>query len=57
MSKVPFFFNSIIRFFEKLTRRAILKNELTRESKLVRENSMTVLKVFETLEDELPQNC
>ena len=48
------YINQAVSFYNKLLRRAILKKELARESKLVRDNSMEVLEVFEQLQDEIP---
>lgn len=47
------YINSAVQFFNKLQRRGILKKELAKESKMVRNNSLEVLEVFEALEDEI----
>ena len=46
------YINQAVHFYNKLQKRALLKKQLARESQMVRQNSMEVLEVFETLEDE-----
>ena len=40
----------------KKARQIVLKNELTRDSQLIRDNSMEVLTEFEQLPDEILEN-
>ncbi len=47
------YINDAVAFYNKLKKRALLKKDLTKESNMVRENSMEVLEAFETLEDEI----
>ena len=47
------YINQAVSFYNKLQKRALIKKELTRESRLVRANSMDVLKHFEDFEDDL----
>lgn len=45
--------NAAVAFYNKLKKRALLKNELAKESQMVRDNSLEVLETFEALEDEI----
>ena len=47
------YINEAIDFYNKVNKRRLLSKQLEKESKLVRENSMEVLKEFELLEDDL----
>lgn len=47
------YINSAVEFYNKLQKRALLKKELAHESRILRDNSMEVLKAFEALEDEI----
>ena len=49
------YINEAIDFYNKAQQREILRAQLKRESLLVREESMKVLKEFEALEDEIPE--
>jgi hypothetical protein len=49
------YINAAVALYNKLKKRALLKNELAKESKLVAENSMEVLSDFETFEDEIDE--
>ena len=48
------YINEAIDFYNKMQQREALKRQLQKESLLVREESMKVLKEFEALEDDLP---
>lgn len=48
------YINEAIDYYNKIQQREILKEKLRKESLLVREESMKVLKEFEALEDDLP---
>lgn len=47
------YINSAVQFYNKLQKRALLKKELARESRILRDNSMEVLEAFEAFEDEI----
>ena len=47
------YLNAAVSFYNQLKKRALLKKEFEKESRLVRENSMEVLEIFEKLEDEI----
>jgi predicted transcriptional regulator len=47
------YINEALSLYNQLKRKEIIKNQLELESKLVRENSMKVLKEFEELEDNI----
>ncbi len=47
------YINQAVQFYNKLQKRALMKKEFAKESRLVRDNSMDVLEVFETMEDEI----
>ena len=49
------YINEAIDFYNKAQQREMLRAQLKRESLLVREESMKVLKEFEALEDEIPE--
>lgn len=49
------YINQAVSFYNKIQKRALLKKEFARESKLVRNESMKVLKAFEAMEDDFPQ--
>lgn len=48
------YINEALDFYNKMQQREALKRQLQKESLLVREESMKVLKEFEALEDDLP---
>lgn len=48
------YINDALEFYNKLQKRRILATQLTKESKLVAEDSLSVLAEFEALEDEDP---
>ena len=48
------YINQAVHFYNKLHKRALLKKELAKESRLVQDNSLVVLEAFEKLEDEIP---
>lgn len=47
------YINQALDFYTKLSKRKLLKQQLQKESKIVRLNSLRVLKEFERFEDEL----
>ncbi|GEM_PF-1293729 len=47
------YFNDALAFYNTYTRRRLLKEQLHKESRLVRQSSLEVLEEFEQLEDEL----
>lgn len=49
------YINEALAYFNKMQEREALKEQMQRESYLVREESMKVLKEFEALEDEIPE--
>jgi len=49
------YINAALAFYNKLKKRALLKQELAKESLMVRDNSMEVLEVFESLEDQITE--
>jgi len=49
------YINSAVQFYNKLQKRALLKKELATESRIIRDNSMEVLEVFEALEDKISE--
>ena len=48
------YINEALDFYTRLVRRKLIKRELERESKAVRDSSLAVLKEFERIEDDLP---
>ena len=48
------YINQALDFYTRLSRRKLLKQQLQKESRAVRMNSLRVLKEFEKLEDDLP---
>ena len=48
------YINQALDFYTKLSKRKLLKQQLQKESKAVRVNSLRVLKEFERFEDDLP---
>ena len=46
------YINDAVEFYNALQKRRIINNQLKKESKLVREESMKVLQEFEKLSDE-----
>lgn len=46
------YINDAVEFYNVLQKRRILKNQLMKESKLIREESMKVLEEFESLANE-----
>ena len=46
------YINKALRFFNRLYERRLLAKELRRESEQVRQESLTVLREFETFRDE-----
>ena len=49
------YINEALSFYNKFIRRKILKNRLKKESRLVSESSMEVLRELELIEDEIPE--
>ncbi len=49
------YINQALDFYTRLSRRKLLKQQLQKESRAVRMNSLRVLKEFERLEDKLPE--
>ena len=47
------YINDALSFYNKITRRNILKKKLKYESKLVEDNSLEVLKEFEKIKDPI----
>ena len=48
------YINQALDFYTKLSKRKLLKQQLQKESRVVRMNSLRVLKEFERFEDDLP---
>ena len=48
------YINEAVHFYNKLHARRLLKNQLLKESNMVKNDSMAVLKEFETFEEALP---
>ena len=48
------YINQALDFYTRLIKRKLLKQQLQKESKVVRVNSLRVLKEFERFEDDLP---
>lgn len=48
------YINEAVSLYNRLYRKQLLKNQLSKESRLVRENSMAVLREFEKLSDDDP---
>ena len=48
------YINQALDFYTQMRKRKLLKQRLQRESRVVRLNSLRVLKEFERLEDDLP---
>ncbi len=46
------YINEALDYYNKIQKRKSLRDELHRESLLVRENSMRILKEFEAIDDE-----
>ncbi len=46
------YINEAVKFYNELQKRRILVNQLQKESKLVRDESMKILEEFESLENE-----
>ncbi len=49
------YINEALDFYNKIQQKAALREQLRKESLLVREESMKVLKEFEALKDEIPE--
>ncbi|HWP91874.1 MAG TPA: hypothetical protein VNN20_06725 [Thermodesulfobacteriota bacterium] len=47
------YFNEAINLYNKLWKRKLLKKSLTEESRLIADESLSILEAFELLEDEL----
>ena len=47
------YINEALSFYNKLNRRRFLKRQLSKESRLVREDSLNILEVFERLDDDI----
>ena len=47
------YINEALSFYNKLNRRRSLKKQLSKESRLVREDSLNILEVFERLDDDI----
>ena len=46
------YINEAVDYYNRINRRTLIAKKLTRESKLVRKESLVVLAEFETLQDE-----
>ena len=46
------YINDALDFYNKINKRKLLKQQLHYESKLVKQNSLEILKEFERIEDE-----
>jgi hypothetical protein len=49
------YINQALSFYNKLTKRKLIKKQLQYESNLVNHNSLEVLEEFEKFEDDLPE--
>ncbi len=49
------YINEAVSFYNKLQRRKLLKKQLHKEAKIIRQDSLEVLHEFEKLEDSLPE--
>ncbi len=49
------YINQALDFYTQLNKRKLLKQQLQKESRAVRLNSLRVLKEFERFEDDLPE--
>jgi hypothetical protein len=49
------YINQALCFYNKLTKRKLIKKQLQYESNLVKHNSLEVLEEFEKLEDEIQE--
>ncbi len=47
------YINEAVEFYNKHQKRKLIEEQLAKESKLVSEDSMSILKEFERLEDEI----
>jgi len=47
------YINEAVKFYNELQRRRLLSKQLQKESKLVRDESMKILKEFENLDNEV----
>ena len=47
------YINDALAFYNKLYKRKLLKEKLTKESEMVRDNSLEILNEFEKLQDNL----
>ena len=48
------YINEALDFYTRLMKRKLMKRQLEKESKAVRESSLAVLEEFEKLQDDLP---
>jgi len=46
------YINEAVDYYNRINRRSLISKKLTRESKIVKRESLTVLAEFETLQDE-----
>lgn len=49
------YINEALSFYNKLNRRRFLKRQLHKESRLIGKDSLSVLELFEKLEDDVPE--
>jgi len=49
------YINDALDFYNKINKRKLLKQQLHYESKLVKQNSLEILKEFERIEDEIKE--
>ena len=49
------YINQALFFYNKLTKRKLIKKQLQYESNLVKHNSLEVLEEFEKFEDDIPE--
>lgn len=49
------YINEALDYFNKMTEREALKEQIRRESLLCRDESMEILKEFEAFEDDIPE--
>ena len=47
------YINRAVAFYNMINKKLVLRQDLAKDSKLVRENSMEELDIYESLEDEL----
>ena len=49
------YINQALSFYNKLSKRKLVKRKLEYESNLVQQNSLEVLEEFEKIEDDIPE--